>query len=155
MATHFPSALVFANLALLVVFPLSWFAPLMRAGLLPIFGLDEITILSGIASLWEEEKALAALVVVFALVAPIGKTLALTALHIGRLGSRALPFVSMLGKLAMADVFLIALYVVLARGQAIGRLETAWGLWLFTAAVLTSLALALWTERLAKAPAAG
>ncbi|MEL6533317.1 MAG: paraquat-inducible membrane protein A, partial [Pseudomonadota bacterium] len=31
--------LLFANLALLVVFPLSWFAPLMRARLLPIFGL--------------------------------------------------------------------------------------------------------------------
>ena len=63
---------------------------------------------------------------------------------------RDLPLVSILGKLAMADVFLIALYVVLARGAAIGRLETAWGLWVFTAAVLVSLGLALWTERLAK-----
>ena len=147
---RYPNILLFANLALLVVFPLSWFAPLMRAGLLPIFGLNEITILSGIVSLWEEEKALAALVVLFALVAPVGKTLALATVHLGRAGPRALPWIAALGKLAMADVFLIALYVVLARGQAIGRVETAWGLWLFTAAVLTSIALAFWTDRLAK-----
>ena len=30
-------ALKYANLALLVLFPIAWFAPLLRAGLLPLF----------------------------------------------------------------------------------------------------------------------
>jgi paraquat-inducible protein A len=55
---------------------------------------------------------------------------------------------SVLGRLAMADVFLIALYIVLAQGAVIGRLQTAWGLYLFTACVLGSLGLSLVTERL-------
>ena len=41
------------NLALLILFPLAWTAPLMRAGLLPLFGLDEISVLSGLATLWD------------------------------------------------------------------------------------------------------
>ena len=35
-----------ANLTLLVLFPLAWFAPLMRAGIaLPLFGLSEISVI--------------------------------------------------------------------------------------------------------------
>ena len=30
----------YLNLALLVLFPIAWFAPLMRAAILPIFGMD-------------------------------------------------------------------------------------------------------------------
>ena len=37
------TTLKFANLALLILFPIAWFAPLMRAGLLPLFGLSEIS----------------------------------------------------------------------------------------------------------------
>ncbi|MEO0990507.1 MAG: paraquat-inducible membrane protein A, partial [Pseudomonadota bacterium] len=36
------------NLSLLILFPISWFAPLMRAGLLPFFDLDEISVISGL-----------------------------------------------------------------------------------------------------------
>ena len=41
-----------ANLALLVLFPVAWFAPLMKAGLLPLFKLSEISVISGLQSLW-------------------------------------------------------------------------------------------------------
>ncbi len=47
----------------------------------------------------------------------------------------------------MADVFLIALYVVVAKGIGVGRVETAWGLWLFTFCVLSSLAISTVTAR--------
>ena len=40
------------NLALLVLYPVAWAAPLMRAGLLPLFKLDEISVLTGLQSLW-------------------------------------------------------------------------------------------------------
>ena len=32
----------------------------------------------------------------------------------------------------MADVFLIALYIVMVKGVGIGHVASAWGLWLFT-----------------------
>ncbi|MBO6603269.1 MULTISPECIES: paraquat-inducible protein A [Paracoccaceae] len=140
-------ALQVANLALLILFPISWTAPLMRAGVLPLFGLEEISVLSGIAALWEDEKLLAVLVTIFALIAPMAKTIAIALIHLGRLPGRALRVTTMLGKLAMADIFLIALYIVLAKGVSVGRIETAWGLWLFTACVLASLAISLASGR--------
>ena len=138
---------VILNLALLVLFPLSWAAPLVRAGLLPLFGLSEISVLSGIVSLWQTDIALALLVALFALVAPMAKTLALALIHAGRAPATWLPALGWLGRLAMADVFLIALYVTLAKGMGVGRVETAWGLYLFTGCVLASLGLSLWEKR--------
>ena len=139
-------ALIAANLALLVLFPLAWFAPLMRAQLLPFFRAEEISVISGLLTLWEEDVLLAVVVAVFALVAPMLKTLGLALIHLGRLPLRLGPVVALLGKLAMADIFLIALYIVIAKGMGVGRLEVAWGLYLFTACILTSLALSLATR---------
>ena len=59
-----------ANLALLVLFPVAWFAPLMKAGLLPLFKLSEISVISGLQSLWGTDVFLALVVTVFALFAP-------------------------------------------------------------------------------------
>jgi uncharacterized paraquat-inducible protein A len=139
--------LLIANISLLVVFPIAWSAPLMRAGLLPIFGLSEISILSGLAELWSTDVFLALVVAVFAIVAPYVKTIGLLAIQLGLASSRILPSIQWLGRLAMADIFLIAIYIVIAKGVGVGRIETAWGLYLFTAAVLASLAISHLTER--------
>ncbi len=129
----------YVNLALLVLYPLSWFAPLMRAGLLPLFGLDEISVITGLQALWVSDVFLALVVTAFALFAPFLKTLGLALLHWGMLSPQLLPGLQVLGKLAMADVFLIALYITLAKGIGVGRIETAWGLYLFTGCILASL----------------
>ena len=131
--------LKYANLALLILFPLAWFAPLLRAGLLPLFGMSEISVISGLQSLWETDVFLALLVTFFALFAPFLKTLGLALVQFGWLDRRALPALTVLGKLAMADIFLIALYIVVAKGIGVGTIEVAWGLYLFTAAVIASL----------------
>ncbi|MFN3146088.1 MAG: paraquat-inducible protein A [Paracoccaceae bacterium] len=131
----------YANLVLLILFPVAWAAPLMRAGLLPLFGLSEISVLSGIASLWQTDIVLALVVAVFALVAPIAKTAGLAAIQFGLAPPRLLPAIALLGKLAMADIFLIAIYITLAKGIGVGRVEPAWGLYLFTFCILASLAL--------------
>jgi paraquat-inducible protein A len=140
-------ALQLANLTLLVLFPLSWFAPLLRAGLLPLFGLDEVTVVSGLQSLWESDVALALLVTFLAIFAPMMKTIGLALIHAGLLVPRVLPVLSWLGKLAMADVFLIALYVVVIKSIGFGTVETAWGLYLFSACVLASILISTLTER--------
>ena len=133
---------VLLNLALLVLFPVAWAAPLLRAGLLPLFGLSEISVLTGLQALWDTDPALALLVGALVLVAPYGKTLGLALLDLGLLSPRVLPALRFLSRLAMADVFLIALYIVLAKGSGFGTVQVAWGLYLFTACILLSLALA-------------
>jgi len=129
------------NLSFLVLYPASWFAPLLRAGLLPLFGLSEISVISGLQSLWASDVFLALVVTLFALVAPMLKTLGLALVQFHLLDRRALPTITLLGKFAMADIFLIALYVTLAKGLGVGRVETAWGLYVFTALILGSVVL--------------
>ncbi len=131
----------YLNLALLVLFPVAWFAPLLRAALLPWFGMDEISVVSGLQSLWGTDPAFALLVTFLAIFAPYAKTIGLALIHWNLLKPSTLPVLHILGKLAMADVFLIALYIVLAKGVGHATIETAWGLYLFTACILTSLAL--------------
>lgn len=131
------------NLCLLILFPLSWFAPLMRAGLLPIFGLDEISVVTGLQSLWGSDVFLALVVTFMAIFAPMAKTIGLALLDFGLLSPRALPALHVMGKLAMADIFLIALYIVLVKGVGLATVQVAWGMYLFTGCVLASLALGL------------
>ena len=143
----FPKWLIAANLTLLIVFPIAWMTPLARAGLLPFFRLNELTILKAIGSLWEADAILAILVVLLALIAPVAKILALAAIHFKALTSKTLPTLDFLGKLAMADVFLIAVYIVVAKGVGVGRIETAWGLYLFTFCVAASMVITHMTKK--------
>ncbi|MFM7335300.1 MAG: paraquat-inducible protein A [Tabrizicola sp.] len=129
----------YLNLALLVLFPVAWFAPLLRAALLPIFGMDEISVITGLQSLWESDAALALAVTFLAIFAPYAKTIGLALLHWNLLSPKTLPALEILGKLAMADVFLIALYIVIVKGAGYVTIETAWGLYLFTGCILASI----------------
>lgn len=135
------------TLSLLILYPVAWFAPLMRAGLLPIFGLSEISVITGLQSLWGSDVILALTVTVFAIFAPYLKTIGLALVQWGLLDAKVQPVLHVLGKLAMADVFLIALYITLAKGIGYATIETAWGLYLFTGCILASIALSLWTAR--------
>lgn len=147
MRLSVPLWLALANLALLLAFPASWVAPLLRAGWLPFFDLDAISVLTGLQAIWEKDPVLAALVTFLALFAPMAKCAGLALIHFRLASPRLLPALEGLGRLAMADVFLIAVYIVLAKGAIMGRLETAWGLYLFTACVLASLYLSRETKR--------
>ena len=135
------------NLSLLILYPVAWFAPLMRAGLLPLFGLSEISVMTGLQSLWASDIFLALILTVFALVAPYIKTIGIALIQFGLLSPRLNKVMEVLGKLAMADIFLIALYITLTKGIGIGRIEVAWGLYLFTFCVLTSLVISWKTQQ--------
>lgn len=138
-----------ANLSLLVLYPIAWFAPLMRAGLLPLFGLSEISVITGLQSLWASDIFLALVVTVFALLAPYLKTIGLTLVHYDLLSPRIENVLAVVGKLAMADIFLIALYITLSKGIGVGRIEVAWGLYLFTFCILASLLISWNTKQMA------
>ncbi|NJM84503.1 MAG: paraquat-inducible protein A [Tabrizicola sp.] len=137
----------YLNLALLVLFPIAWFAPMMRAALLPIFGMDEISVITGLQSLWGTDVVLALVVTFLAVFAPYAKTIGLALLHFGLLSPKTLPALEILGKLAMADVFLIALYIVIVKGAGMVTVETAWGLYLFTGCILVSIFISFATRR--------
>jgi len=136
-----------ATLSLLVLYPIAWFAPLLRAGLLPLFGLSEISVITGLQSLWGSDVFLALLVTFFAVFAPYLKTIGLALVQWHLLDTRTLPVLHILGKLAMADIFLIALYITLSKGIGLGTIETAWGLYMFTGCILAGMALGFITER--------
>ena len=136
-----------ANLSLLILFPLAWFAPLMRAGLLPLFGLDEISVITGLQSLWGTDVILALIVTTFAIFAPWLKTLGLALIHFNLASPKLLPALHIMGKLAMADIFLIALYIVLVKGIGLATVETAWGLYFFTGLIVASLAISILTAK--------
>ena len=134
----------YLNLSLIVLFPLAWGAPLLRAGLnLPLLGLKEVSVISGLAALGEEDLFLALIVFLFAIVAPAVKVVGMALIQFGRIGDRAKPVFGFLGRLAMADIFLMALYVVIIKGVAMTRVEVGWGLYLFTFCVLASLLVTL------------
>jgi uncharacterized paraquat-inducible protein A len=135
------------NLSLLVLYPVAWAAPLMRAGLLPLFGLGEISVLTGLRSLWSTDIFLALVVIAFAIVAPYVKTAGLVLVHFGKLPARHAKVFELMGKLAMADIFLVALYITVVKGIGIGRIEIAWGLYLFTLCILASLFISWKTQQ--------
>ncbi len=137
----------YLNLALLILYPIAWFAPLLRAAILPIFGMDEISVITGLQSLWGTDAALALLVTFLAIFAPYTKTIGLALLHWNLLSPRTLPVLGILGKLAMADVFLIALYIVIVKGAGMVTIEVAWGLYLFTGCILASILVAYRTGK--------
>lgn len=141
------NVLCIANLSLLILFPVAWFAPLLHAGLLPLFGLSEISVISGMQALWESDVALALLVTAFAMFAPYLKTIGIALVHFDLLKDTTLPVLSWIGKLAMADVFLIALYIVVLKGVGIGKVETGWGLYMFTACILASILISALTPQ--------
>ncbi|TYB82841.1 paraquat-inducible protein A [Maritimibacter fusiformis] len=142
------AALRYLNLSLLILFPVAWFAPLLRAGVnLPLFGLEEISVVSGLQALWETDVFLALLVTFFAIFAPILKVVGVALIQFGQMRRRMLPALNFLGKLAMADIFLIALYIVVLKGVGMARIETGWGLYLFTFCVVASILVSFLTGR--------
>lgn len=131
----------YLNLCLLILFPIAWFAPLMRAAVLPIFGMEEISVITGLQALWGSDAVLALVVTFLAVFAPMAKVVGVALVDFGLLAQRVMPVLRWIGKLAMADVFLLAIYIVLIKGAGMVTVETAWGLYLFTGCILASLAL--------------
>ena len=108
-----------------------------------LFAPDTISVISGLQKLWETDVFLAIAVTFFALVAPMLKCIGMALIHFNLLSSHAQPAIAFMSKLAMADIFILALYIVIAKGIGIGEIEVAWGLYLFTAAVILSLIVSL------------
>ena len=82
---------------------------------------------------------LALIVTFFAVFISLMKTLTTALAQFGYLFEKVQPARGLFGKLAMADVFLVAFYITIIIGTGFERIEIAWGLYLFTFCVITSL----------------
>ncbi|MFQ5437536.1 MAG: paraquat-inducible protein A [Paracoccaceae bacterium] len=139
--------LKYANLTLLILFPVAWFAPLLKSGIVPFMGLKENSIVSSLQSVWGHDVYLAMLMTFFAIFAPYIKVISLALIQFGLMSERLHGPITFIGKLAMADIFLIAIFIVLYTGIKVagvtGKVETAWGLYLFTGCVIASLMISI------------
>ncbi len=130
----------------LAALPVSWWLPVFTTETL-LFFKHEVSIVVAIATLFETDLFLCAVVVLFSIVAPVIKNAALVYVwyRVPNAGaSRWINRLTLLGKLSMAEIFLIALAIVGIKGVSLQTVYVDYGLYYFSAVVLASLALSLW-----------
>ena len=133
-------------LASLALVPVTWWLPLFSARV-PFLWRHEVSVANGLVELWRLDLLLFAAVLLFSVVAPLAKGAALAWVWFRIPVARArtwLDRLAVLGKLSMAEVFLLAVILVGLKGVGIGTVEVRWGLQAFVAAVLLSLAASTW-----------
>ena len=127
----------------------AWWVPLFTARV-PFLWRQDVSVASGLAELWRIDLFLFLVVLVFSVLTPLAKTaLSLYAWYRLPLAAarRQLPRLALLGKLSMTELFLLAVIVVGFKGVGVGRVETAWGLYVFGGVVLASLGISLWADK--------
>ncbi len=122
-----------------------WTLPIMTVHKLVFFA-EQISILEGAAELWDSENyVLGAVVVVFSVVFPSLKMLVALTLWFGADArgpdlARLLGWLETFGRWSMLDVFVVALTIVAVEVSIISDVTTHAGLYVFTAAVVLSMA---------------
>ena len=122
-----------------------WTLPIMTVHKLVFFA-EQISILEGAAELWDSENyVLGAVVVVFSVVFPSLKMLVALTLWYGADArgpdlARLLGWLETFGRWSMLDVFVVALTIVAVQVSIISDVTTHAGLYVFTAAVVLSMA---------------
>jgi paraquat-inducible protein A len=130
-----------ALLILLLSFPVVLFVPLLTTSLW-FFDRSDITLAHAAYELFDIDKFLFAVVVVFGIAFPSIKmmlsvlfwycfTIPTAVRYAGLLGS--------LSKLSMLDVMLLAIFVIAFKGVGVGTIRVEYGLYIYTLVVLGSL----------------
>lgn len=135
----------------LAALPVCWSLPLFRTELLYVFG-DEVSVLGAVRSLASTDWILCAVVVLFGILAPLAKILAL--LHAWYVlpatkAYRRISLVARFGKFSMLDVMLVAVSIVALKGIGIGSVAVAPGLYAYGGVVLAVMALSFWMQSVA------
>ena len=121
--------------------PIGWVVPLFETEIL-FFLRDRVSILIGIESLLRIDLFLTIVVIIFAIVAPALKAF-MTIWTWYRCPivslNRQILRLSILGKLAMAEVFLIAIGIIVFKGIGLGEVRVLWGLYFYTFVILLSI----------------
>lgn len=137
--------------------PVAWSVPLFTARL-PFLWRQEVSVLGGLVELWRIDPPLFAIVLVLAVILPLLKALATAYVWYlvpARRAGNVLRRLRFLAKLAMTEVFLLAVLIVGLKGVGIGRIDIEWGLYAFAAVALLALATSQLADAAAAEPPAG
>jgi hypothetical protein len=107
----------------LALVPVTWWLPLFTARI-PFLWRQEVSIASGLLDLWRLDLVLCLVVLFFSVLAPLAKGAALVWVWYrvpAHLARRQLDRLAILGKLAMTEIFLLAVIIVGLKGVGIGR----------------------------------
>lgn len=130
---------------------------------LPLFKVTQMvlwkssySIITGVKQLFiEGEHFIGTIIMLFSIVFPTTKLVALTIIWMIRLSAEkrkiALHWLGYLGKWSMLDVFIVALMILAIKLKALARVELQAGFYVFSAAILISLIAVNVLERLAGA----
>jgi paraquat-inducible protein A len=137
-------------LGLLVV---AWFIPTMTVERVPWLWRTKFSIWRVVEGLWaDREYFICAIIVLFSMVFPVVKLVAglwvwARVDALSNAARRAVGFVGTLGKWSMVDVFVVALLVAAIQVSIITNVAIHAGIYVFTGAVLASIALLHLLER--------
>jgi paraquat-inducible protein A len=137
----------------LVLLVVAWFIPTMTVERVPWVWSTKFSIWRVVEGLYgDREYFICAIIVLFSMIFPIVKLVAglwiwarVDAISPG--GRRVVNFVGVLGKWSMLDVFVVALLVAAIQVSIITNVAIHAGIYVFTGAVLASIALLHFLER--------
>jgi paraquat-inducible protein A len=142
-----------AMLAALAALVVAWFIPTMTVEKVPWIWRTKFSIWRVVDGLWaDREYFICAVLVLFSMIFPVAKLViglwlwARVDVLAGG-GRRAVAFVGALGKWSMVDVFVVALLVAAIQVSIIANVAIHAGIYVFTGAVLASIALLHFLER--------
>jgi len=140
-------AVALANVATVLVLPVIWFLPLLRSSAF-LFIKSEISIVSGATELYDSDFFLFLVIVVFAMIMPLVKSMLYVWIWFGNISEHKgmLWLGGAAAKLSMTDVFLLALAIIGVKGLGVGSIEVLSGLYVFAAVVLGSNAISIFTD---------
>ena len=130
--------------------------------LLPLFKVTQMlfwkssySIITGTIQLFREgEPFLGTIILLFSVVFPMAKLVALSILWMIRFSEEkrnvALTWLGYLGKWSMLDVLIVALMILAIKLRTLARVEPQAGVYVFCAAILVSMIAAIMVERLAR-----
>jgi paraquat-inducible protein A len=130
----------------LALVPATWWLPLFTARV-PFLWRQDVSIATGLVELRRLDLVLCAAVFFFSVLAPLAKGVALAWVWYRVPTARAarlLNRLSLLGKLSMTEMFLLAVVIVGLKGVGIGKVEVSWGLHAFVSVLVLSFAASTW-----------
>jgi len=120
-----------------------------------VFWKQTYSVWTGIIDLWRlGEYVLAVVVCCFSIAFPFAKLGLLASVWFGRLHSerraQLLHWLGVLGKWSMLDVFVVAILIVLVKVGSLAKVEPRVGVYLFGSAILASMLVTMYIDRLAR-----
>ena len=133
--------------------------PLMDAetGILWKHWKNSYSVWTGVVALWHaNELLLSTVLFIFSMVFPFVKLLALTVIWFVKLPNhqrtKLLHWLGVLGKWSMLDVFVVAILIVLVKLGPLAKVTPRGGVYVFTAAIASSMLTTMYIDALAHRP---